>query len=321
MKQKFIIISALVLLLALLAFMVKDFFFSKPDSINPYDLELNTIRNGDTALAAYSETSQIKTSLDEIHGLATGTSGEILVSGKDGVEIFEATGTLINKFNIEGTAQCIAVSKNGSILLGMTDHIEIWNNNGKKLSQWNSCGADAVITSIATDGDNVFVADAGQKVVYHFDKKGKLISKIGQKDPATGVPGFIIPSPYFDLGISKDGNLWVVNPGRHSFEKYSFDGKLLSSWGKASMTMEGFCGCCNPSNFAFLHDSLFVTSEKAIERVKIYNPDGSFLCLVAAPAQFEEGTKGLDLAVDSDNRILVLDPVKKCVRIFELKKP
>jgi len=86
------------------------------------------------------------------------------------------------------------------------------------------------------------------------------------------------------------------------------------------MAMEGFCGCCNPSNFAFLHDSLFVTSEKAIERVKIYNPDGTFRCVVAAPGQFEEGTKGLDLAVDKQNRILVLDPVKKLIRVFEAKK-
>ena len=111
----------------------------------------------------------------------------------------------------------------------MLDHIEIWNSAGKQLARWNSCGSDAVITSIATSGNNVFVADAGQKVVYRFDKKGNLLNKIGLKDPATGVPGFIIPSPYFDLGISNDGNLWVVNPGRHSFEKYTFDGKLLSS--------------------------------------------------------------------------------------------
>jgi hypothetical protein len=86
------------------------------------------------------------------------------------------------------------------------------------------------------------------------------------------------------------------------------------------MAMEGFCGCCNPSNFAMLNDSLFVTSEKGIERVKIYNADGSFHSIVATPDLFEEGTKGLDLAVDKQNRILVLDPVKLVVRVFEPKK-
>jgi hypothetical protein len=313
MKQKITIISAIVLLLTLVAFMVKDFFFSKPDNNNPYEFELNSVRIGDTSMATYSETSQIKTSLEEIHGIANDNSGRIYVSGKDGVEIFDASGKAEKKFKIEGIAQSITV-------LGMQDHIEIWNTNGKQTSKWTSFGPDAVITSIASLANDVFVADAGQKVVYRCDLKGNLINKIGLKDPATGVPGFIIPSPYFDLGISKDGNLWVVNPGRHSFEKYNFDGKLLTSWGKASMAMEGFCGCCNPSNFAFLNDSLFVTSEKAIERVKIYNTDGSFRCIVATPDLFKEGTKGLDLAVDKQNRILVLDPVKMLIRIFEPKK-
>jgi hypothetical protein len=319
MKQKIIIISALVLLLILVAFMVRDFFFSKPDSTNPYAFDMNTIRTGDTAKAVYTETQQIKTSLEEIHGIAIDNSGKIYVSGKDGIEVFDPSGKAGNKFNIAGTAQSITVSDNGDIFLGIQDHIEIWNNSGKQVSKWTSFGPDAVITSIAVKGNDIFVADAGQKVVYRCDLKGNLINKIGLKDPATGVPGFVIPSPYFDLGISKDGNLWVVNPGRHSFEKYTFDGALLTTWSKASMAMEGFCGCCNPSNFAFLNDSLFVTSEKAVERVKIYNTDGTFLSIVATPDQFKAGTKGLDLAVDKKSRILVLDPVKMLIRIFEPK--
>jgi hypothetical protein len=319
MKQKIIIISAIILLLMLVAFMVKDFFFGKPDNSNPYALDLSTIRAGDTAKAVYTETRQIKTSLEEIHGLATDSLGNIYVAGKDSISIFEPSGKAKNTFKINGIAQCIAIAENGNILLGMQDHLEIWNKKGEQISKWASLGTDAFITSIAAKGEHIFIADAGQKVVYNCHIRGYLLSKIGLKDPATGVPGFIIPSPYFDLGISKDGNLWVVNPGRHSFEKYNFEGKLLKSWGKASMAMEGFCGCCNPSNFAFVNDSLFVTSEKAIERVKIYKADGTFLCVVATPDQFEAGTKGLDLAVDNHNRILVLDPVKKMIRIFEPK--
>jgi len=324
MKQKIIIFSAIILLLALIAFMVKDFFFSNPGNTNPYEFELNSVRIGDTSMAVYSETGQIKSSLEEIHGIATDASGKIYVSGKDGVETFDSSGKTETKFKIEGTAQCLTVSENGNIFLGIQEHIEIWNTAGKQLDKWNSLAADAFITSIAVKGNDVFAADAGQKVVYHFDEncdlKGNLINKIGLKDPALGIPGFIIPSPYFDLGISKDGFLWVVNPGRHSFEKYSFDGALLTNWGKASMAMEGFCGCCNPSNFAFLNDSLFVTTEKGIERIKIYSGDGTFLSIIATPDQFEEGTKGLDVAVDNRNRILVLDPVKMRVRIFESKK-
>jgi sugar lactone lactonase YvrE len=319
MKQKVIIISALVLLLALVAFMVKDFFFSSPENTNPYEFELNNVRTGDTSIATFSETGQIKTTLEKIHAIAIDSSGKIFIAGKEGVERYDTSGKLENKFKIDSTALCIALSDNGNIFLGMKDHLEIWDSTGNLISRWASLGDEVVITSIAVKGTDVFFADAGRKVVYHCHVKGYLLNKIGLKDPATGVPGFIIPSPYFDLGISKDENLWVVNPGRHSFEKYNFQGKLLTSWGKASMALEGFCGCCNPSNFAFINDSLFVTSEKGIERIKIYGADGTFLAVVATPDQFKQGTKGLDLAVDKQNRILVLDPEMNLVRIFEPK--
>ena len=51
-----------------------------------------------------------------------------------------------------------------------------------------------------------------------------------------------------------------------------------------------------------------IVSSDALIRVNV---------LVPVSYQFVEGTIGLDLAVDSENRIYVLDPVKKMVRIFE----
>ncbi|MCJ7812565.1 hypothetical protein MUP95_04500 [bacterium] len=41
--------------------------------------------------------------------------------------------------------------------------------------------------------------------------------------------------------------------------------------------------------------------------------------VVAEPSQFNEGTVGLDLAVDSKDRIYVLDPKRKAVRMFSPK--
>ncbi len=202
----------------------------------------------------------------------------------------------------------------------MQDHVEIYDQKGRQLKTWNTCGEDAIITSIAAEGKDVYIADAGNKVVYQYDVTGAFHKKIGEKDPSRKIPGFVVPSPYFDLGIGRKGELWVVNPGRHHFEQYNGDGDIMSSWGEAGMSMDGFCGCCNPSNFAIFSDGSFVTSEKGIERIKIYGPDGVFKCMVAGPGSFVEGTRGLDLAVDSKNRILVLDPEKNQVRIFTLKK-
>ena len=82
------------------------------------------------------------------------------------------------------------------------------------------------------------------------------------------------------------------------------------------MSVEGFCGCCNPTHFALLPDGGFVTSEKGIPRVKVYDGGGKLLSVVAGADDFNGGTTGLAVAVAPDNRILVLDPVRGQIRAF-----
>ncbi len=84
------------------------------------------------------------------------------------------------------------------------------------------------------------------------------------------------------------------------------------------MEIQGFLCCCNPSHFAILEDGSFVTTEKGLVRVKIYDRLGRLSGVVAGPDQFQEGTVGLDVAVDAQQtRIHVLDPVRNSVRVFE----
>ena len=71
---------------------------------------------------------------------------------------------------------------------------------------------------------------------------------------------------------------------------------------------------------AILSDGSFVTSEKGIPRVKVYDQTGQFKTVVAGPEAFADGTIGLDLAVDDNDRIYVLDPKKKAVRVFVKKE-
>jgi hypothetical protein len=320
MKGRLFIFGALALLLAGILFMVWDMFLNKPvSSPNPYDYDMKSLRTGDTAAVIYEELQSFTPAMTAVHGIALDRNDHIFICGENRVEEYDPAGNPVKKFDVNGVAGCIHVDSAGRIYTGFQDHVEIFDHSGKLLKKWKSCGSNAIITSIGVSGKNVFVADAGNKVVYQYDDNGTLLRKTGEKDPARNIPGFVIPSPYFDLGIGLQGELWVVNPGRHSFEQYNSEGDLVSSWGVASMAMDGFCGCCNPSNFAILSDGSFVTSEKGIERIKIYSPEGDFNHVVAGPDSFIEGTRGLDIAVDSKDRILVLDPEKKKVRFFTLK--
>jgi len=317
MKQKIFIISGLVLLIAVVAIMMADLFSTKKaGQDNPYDYKMGEIRKSDSGLNAYRESLSFKPGLEEIHAVACGTGDRIYVAGNNGLEIFEPDGKAVSKFSFAGSASCMALDGKGNIFIGMQDHVEVYDPSGKLLNKWKSVSPESVLTGIAVSDSYVYLADAGKKVVYRCNPDGRIINRIGEKDPQRNIPGFILPSPYFDLALGKKGELWVANTGRHSLEQFSNDGTLNSSWGEASMAVDGFCGCCNPSHFAFLSNGSFVTSEKGIERVKIYSPEGKFICIVAPPSDFIEGTRGLDLAVDSRDRIIVLDPEKKLIRIF-----
>ena len=318
MKQKIFIGVGILLLIVAIGYMMKDLFFTGPSAKpNPYEYHMDSIRMADSSTLLYKVRSSFQTSLAEIHGIALDNKGRIMVCGKGGVEVFDNSGKRQQLLPLTGTAGCMTMTSNGNLLLGIEDHVEIMNPDGKIISKWKKEGSESVITSIATRDKDVFVADAGLKTVFHYNISGKKIKRIGEEDPARGIKSFVIPSPLFDLGIDREGALWIVNPGRHLLEKFNFDGDLLSSWGYGAMTVDGFCGCCNPSNFAFLPDGSFVTSEKAIERVKIYQKDGTFAGMVAGADQFEAGTKGLDLAADANGLIYLLDPVKKRVVIYE----
>lgn len=320
-QNKITIGIGIFVILAVLAFMAVDFFIglNRPEK-NYYKFKLDKLKKIDSTLVNYSEILQFKPNIEKLRAVAIDQNDNIYVTGKDKILIYDKSGNLQKDINTGVEALSIKVKDANNIFLGVRDHIEIWGSNGEQKDKWEILNDRVVITSIATTESSVFVADAGNKIVYHYDFDGNLINEIGRKDSLKGIQGFIIPSPYFDLAIGRDGELWVVNSGRHQLEAYDKEGNLISSWKKTSMGLDGFSGCCNPSHIAILPNGSFVTSEKGIERIKIHQPSGEFESVVATPEDFEAGTKGLDLAVDSENRVIVLDPKKGIIRIFEKDK-
>ena len=286
---------------------------------NPYAYNLDAFKKTDPALIRYEQVNQIKIGATNLHGIAVGWQDRIVATG-DGVLILVGEdGKNPASLNIEGTGTCVAVDSNGDIYLGMVDHVEVAGSDGKMKASWGKPEDNVYLTSIVVTSNQVVVADFANRIVWRYDKTGKLLGKIGDRNEAKGILGFIVPSPYFDVATAPDGTLWIVSPGRQRVEHYTPDGAFLGNWGRPGMDIESFCGCCNPSHIAILQDGAFVTSEKGLPRIKVYEPDGKFRCVVAAVHHFDEDTVGMDLAVDSAGRILALDPKAGSVRIFEKK--
>ena len=302
--------------------------------------DLDKYRKVDPKLIIYEELAgaRIKTPLGEPRGIAAepGDSAFFVV-GDQALLIFRPESARMHQTPLSGRPRCLAVGADHNLYVGMRDHIQVMSPTGNVKAKWDSLGPRAVLTSIAVADENVFAADAGNRVILRYDKSGKLLGRIGQKDPERNVPGFVVPSPYFDLAVAADGLLRVANPGRHRIEGYTAEGDFeLEPWGKAGTDIDKFCGCCNPVSFAILPDGGFVTAEKGLTRVKIYDEDGRFVGVVAGPEQFSRhdeicagrgpsgkgcSSGGLDVAVDARGRILILDPRTSEVRIFVRKKP
>ena len=293
-----------------------------------YDIE--GLAKIDPNLILYEELAQpISTGFTNSRGIAVDSEGLVYVAGDKAIRIFAQGNGLSGEIKLADMPGCLAVAGEGNIYVGIKGHVEVYDRGGKQLASWQGMNNDSLLTSIAVWKNDVFVADAGKRIVLHYDVTGRLLGRIGGKNESKNIPGFVIPSPYFDLAVGRDGLLRVANPGRHRVEAYTFDGNLEFWWGKFSSDVGGFTGCCNPVNFAILEDGSFVTCEKGLIRVKIYSPEGNFVGVVAGPEQLlKEGVShvcetaaecqsgGFDVAVGPRGQIFVLDTIKNVVRTF-----
>lgn len=291
------------------------------EGANPYAYDIEQFKRSGSERILYSEVQTMRIPLTRAYALALGPSGELYVAGDDSIVALDRQGALRRTLPMPGPVRGLAVENGtGDLYVGQEDHVEVYAASGVRKALWGSLGDTAILTSIALTPEYVFAADAGNRIVWRFDREGGDPRRIGDQDEAKDIPGFVIPSPFFDVGIDPDGFLWAANTGRHSLENYTLDGGWRSSWGEFSMDIEGFCGCCNPTHFVILPDGAFVTSEKGIPRIKVYDRLGRLTAVVAGPDSFQEGVQGLDLAVDSAGRIFVLDPGRNTVRIFKIKE-
>jgi hypothetical protein len=327
MKQK-LIIGLSILLLGTVVFLISRDLFSDSGKTekNPCEYNLDKLKAIDTSLIKYKEVKFFKPGMSKLTGIAIDNQ-RVYIAGTSEIKAFDKQWKQVLNFKTDSTANCIAVGPQKEIYLGFGSHVEKYDSQGKKLKTWEAYGRKSVITSIAVNNNQVFVADAGSRLVLHYDADGNLQNIIGKRDKSKGIEGLIVPSLYLDVVIGSFNDIWIVNPGKHQLENYTENGELRSSWGVPSMQLEGFAGCCNPIHFAILPNSYFVTYEKGLDRIKLYNQAGKFDCVVAEPQSFggkseyhcSFATLVNDLAVDAEGRIYVLDATSNGVRVFERK--
>ncbi len=290
--------------------------FPEPGPNLVYDIrKFEEVDHVDTRFA---EMAPIALNLEDARALEIDGEGNLYVAGKDAIEVFGPDGKSVSRIPVEGTPTCLEFTPDGRLLVGLEDHIDVLDGDRKRIATWGNFTERSMITAIAANEEDIFLADAASRCVLRLDPSGKVIGRIGETDEARDIPGLEVPSPYFDLAFDEDGELWVVNPGKLGLERYRSNGDIVTSWYRASLELDGFSGCCNPTHIAFNSKGRLVTCEKGLVRVKIYDVStGFFEELVVGSRSFVVPQGVRDMIVDASDRILVLDPRKNAVRIFE----
>jgi len=284
---------------------------------NPYELGLDSI--GKIAKDKYCDVSfsMLKIPFEISKALAVDKNDNIYVSGDTSILILSKEGKKITQFDTNITATALAISDTEIIYAAFENHIATYSIAGELLKVWPSFKKESYITSLVINGSKIFMADAELEAIHEYKTDGTYLRSLGSKDKERA-DSFILPSYFFDVAVTPDNTLWAANTGKHKMVSFDSDGKLGSSWGETSSAVEDFCGCCNPSHFAIMHDGSFITAEKGIVRVKKYNSSGKFECAIAGPDHFEASSTGLEIAINSKNDILVLEPAVHKIHIFKI---
>ncbi len=312
--QMMVFVSLIVLIILAILMLSEN----KLEDENQFDLRLDAYNKIAAERIDYEMIHAIPVTGERLYAVTLDTHDFIYASTDAKIIKFNRFGSEITSFNTPEAIRALRTHEGGDIFAAGATRIYRFNADGSQDKLLITLSDSSLVTSIDVRGDDIFIADAGNRIVAHYDTSGSFIQVLG--GPAQGRAGFIIPSPFFDLALDADSSLWVVNPGEHNFEKYNFQGELTQSWGKHSPEIEGFCGCCNPSHFAIIPNRGFVTSEKGLVRIKIYDQAGTLISIVAGPDQFPKQAKDLDLVVDSEGRIIVADPASKALKIFVPKQ-
>jgi len=299
---------------------------------NPFAYDVGKYRRTDPELIGYERVRRFKAPVARPRRIAIDGQDRLYLAAGKTISVMDGAGGPLSKIAASGPVRSLTVADDGTLYVGIRDHVELYNPQGERLKVWDKPEGKPFLTGLALSENELFVADAGNRMILRYDRSGQFKGRLATKDRDRGIPGLVIPSPYLDVEMGADGLLRVNNPGRHRVEVYTVEGDLEFFWGKPSMAIKGFCGCCNPVNIALLPDGRCVTFEKGLPRVKVYGPLGDFETVVAGPESFaDSGDKqsimdadestygGLDGVIDSRGEIYVLDLLAGDVQVMREK--
>jgi len=177
--------------------------------------------------------------------------------------------------------------------------------------------AGVISVDPAPNGD-IWVFHRSDPPLLRFDSTGKVVKSFGE--------GLFVQA--HGMTVDRDGNVWVTDAqikdgkGNQVF-KFSPDGKLLMSLGKAGVTGAGNDVFSGPADVAIAQNGdIFVAdghmADTPVNRIMRFSKDGKFITAWGkrgkGPGEFDTPHS---IAIDSRGRIFVADRSNGRMQIFD----
>src|SRR5688572_17030463 len=126
-------------------------------------------------------------------GLAVGKGDAIHVLGDDQVRVFGAGLDFVRGWPVSPGARCLDVDAAGQVFVGFVRHVEGFDAAGRRLLSFSTVdlGNPSEVTSVKTYRDEVLVGDAAARCIRRFDRSGRALGTVGDRDRTRG---FMLPN-------------------------------------------------------------------------------------------------------------------------------
>ena len=170
--------------------------------------------------------------------------------------------------------------------------------------------------ALAPDG-SLYVADSRNNRIQHYSSDGTYINGWGSfKDQTQGEAQLGTFNEPWGIAVSKDGSVFVSDTWNHRIQKFSADGKPLTSWGRFGQSTDelGFYG---PRGLAFDPEGRLYVADTGNNRISIFDQNGKFISSFGTPGtdsgQFSEP---VGVFVDDTGLVYVTDTWNRRVQVF-----
>ncbi len=136
----------------------------------------------DPEMILYEEVNKpVSTGFVESRFVTVDKSGALFLAGDQVVKEMDSHGRIKDTVELSVVPFCLVPVDDG-FYIGTRDRIVITDKNGGIRDTWKSLGENAWITNIALTDKYIFIADAGQRIVWCYDPDGNFVRRIGDKN-------------------------------------------------------------------------------------------------------------------------------------------